>query len=116
MNLSHPRKMWIKLQDFYESKSINMRLTLNFQLYSLKMGENSTIKEHLRSVSDIKCQLANIGVQVLDEELVDRILTSLLSSWVVFRQMLASREHPFIHVEFKSHLLQKDFVHTCNRE
>jgi hypothetical protein len=59
---------------------MNRRLTLKSQLYNLKMTEKMNIEEHLRSVSTITGALANIGVIVPDNELVDRVLTSLLSS------------------------------------
>jgi hypothetical protein len=41
-------------------------------------------------------ELANIGVVIPDEELVDRVLTSLPSNLNVFKQMVYGRER--IHV------------------
>jgi hypothetical protein len=49
------------------------------------MTEKMTIEEHLRNVSSLTSQLANIGITILDEELVDQVLTSLPSSWDTFR-------------------------------
>jgi hypothetical protein len=43
------------------------------------MTEKITIEEHLWSVSNFIGQLANIGIAMLKEELVDKILTNLSS-------------------------------------
>jgi hypothetical protein len=38
MNLEDPRLVWIKLQDLFESKSMNRRMSIKSQLYNLKMS------------------------------------------------------------------------------
>jgi hypothetical protein len=58
------------------------------------MTDKTTIDEYLRTISTLTSQLVNIGVVVPDEKLVDRVLTSLPSSWNVFRQMVYGRENP----------------------
>jgi hypothetical protein len=78
MHIHDPRLVWIRLRDLYESKSINRRLTLKQQLYSLRMSERTTIDEHLRNIGSLTTQLANIGIVIADDELVDLVLTSLL--------------------------------------
>jgi hypothetical protein len=35
MHISDPGLAWTKLRDFYESKSMNRRLSIKFQFYSL---------------------------------------------------------------------------------
>jgi hypothetical protein len=50
---------------------------LKQQLYNLKMSEKTTIDEHLRNISSLASQLANIGIVVANDELVDLILTNL---------------------------------------
>lgn len=37
-------------------------------------------------------QLANIGIDILDEKLIDWILTSLSSNWDVFEQHISTKE------------------------
>jgi hypothetical protein len=68
---------------------MNRRLTLKSQLYSLKMTKKMTIEEHLWNVSTFTGQIANIGIAIPNEELVDRVLTSLPSSWDLWK----SRKH-----------------------
>lgn len=118
MHLSEPREMWIKLRDLYESKSTNRRLTLKSQLYSLQMSDKMSIDEHLRNVSSLIGQLANINVLVPDDELVDRVLTSLPSNWSIFRQLVSARENPISFSELESLLLQEDGIRSRlkNRE
>jgi hypothetical protein len=59
---------------------MSIRLTLKSQLYSLKMTEKMSIDEHLRNISSLTGQLANTGVIVPDNELVDQALTSVSPS------------------------------------
>ena len=116
MNLEDLRLVWIKLRDLFESKSMNRRMSIKSQLYNLKMSEKTTIEEHLRTVSSLIVQLANIGTIVPDEELVDRVFTSLPSSWSIFRQMICDRERPLSFVELETLLIQEDGVRTRSRE
>jgi hypothetical protein len=53
MNIDDPRQVWIKLRSLYQNSSMNRRLSLKSQLYSLKMTEKMTIEEHLRNVSSL---------------------------------------------------------------
>jgi hypothetical protein len=77
MNLQDPMLVWIKFRDLFESTSMNRRMSIKSQLYNLKMSEKTSVEEHLCTVSSLIAQLANIGTIVPDEELVDRVLTSL---------------------------------------
>jgi hypothetical protein len=92
MNIDDARQVWIKLLSLYQNSSMNRRLSLKSQFYSLKMMDKMTIEEHLRTVSSLTSQLANIGIAIPNEELVDCILISLLSNWETFRQMVSCRE------------------------
>jgi hypothetical protein len=56
-------------------------------------------------VSSLIAQLANIGIIVLDEELVDRVLTNLPSNWTIFRQMICGKECPLSFIELESLLI-----------
>ena len=116
MNLADPKLVWLKLRDLFESKSINRRMILKSQLYSLKMSEKTTIEEHLRTVSSLIAQLANIGTLIPDEELVDRVLTSLPASWSIFRQMICGRERALSFLELEGLLIQEDGVRTRARD
>jgi hypothetical protein len=116
MHISDPRLVWIKLRDLYESKSMNRRLSIKSQLYSLRMTEKMNIEDLLCTVSDLTGQLANIGVVVPDEELVDRVLTSLPTSWDVLCQLATQCEHPITFAELEAMLLHEDSIRSRNRE
>jgi hypothetical protein len=116
IHIFDPRSVWIKLRDLYKSKSMNRRLTIMSQLYSLQMTEIMTVEDLLRTVNDLTRQLANIGVIVPDDELVDRELTSLPVSWNVFRQLALQRERSFTFAKLESMLLHEDNIHSRNRE
>jgi hypothetical protein len=114
--MSNPRIVWIKIRDLYESKSMNRRLILKSQLYTLKMTDKMSIEEHLMSIGSIMAQLTNIRVVILDDELVDRALTSLLPSWDIFWQMVSGRENPPSFSELEMLLIQEDGVRTRKRD
>jgi hypothetical protein len=116
MHIPDPRIAWIRLRDLFEPKTMNRRLTLKSQLYGLLMTDRMSIEEHLRNVSTIVGQLANIGIVVLDEELVDRVLTSLPTSWLIFRQMITNREHPVSFAKLENLMIQEDGLHTRTRD
>jgi hypothetical protein len=116
MHISNPRLVWIKLRDLSESKSMNRRLSIKSQLYSLRMSEKMSIEDLLCTASDLTGQLANIGIIVPDEELVDRVLTSLLSSWDVLRQLATQRERPITFAKLEAMLLHEDSIRSRNRD
>lgn len=67
-------------------------------------------------VNNIFCQLANIRVAILDKELMNRVLTSLPSSWDIFRQLISTQEHPLSFADLESMLLHEDLMRACSRE
>jgi hypothetical protein len=80
------------------------------------MTKKMTIEEHLWNVSTFTGQIANIGIAIPNEELVDRVLTSLPSSWDTLRQMISGREHPLTYGNLESMLLQEDSIRQRSRE
>jgi hypothetical protein len=86
---------------------MNRRLSLKSQLYSLKMTEKMSIEEHLRHVSNFTRQLANIGIAIPDDELIDHVLTSLPASWDTLHQMISGRERSPTYDELEGiHILE----------
>jgi hypothetical protein len=95
---------------------MNRRLTLKSQLYSLSMTDKMSVEEHLRNVSTIVGQLVNLGIIVPDDELVDRVLTSLPTSWLIFRQMITNKENFMSFVELENLMIQEDGLRTRARD
>jgi hypothetical protein len=116
MNISDPRKIWIKLWNLYQSSSMNRRLSLKSQLYSLKMTEKMSIEEHLRHVSNFTRQLANIGIAIPDDELIDHVLTSLPASWDTLHQMISGRERSPTYDELEGIHILEDSIWNTNRK
>lgn len=108
MRIKDPRQMWNKLRSLYESKSTNRRLALKSQLYNLRMTEKQSVEEHLRNISTLVAQLANIDAIIPDEDLIDRILMSLPDSWADFCGQVSTRETPITFIELEALLLQED--------
>ena len=108
--------MWIKLRDLYQSSSMNCRLFVKSKFYSIKMTEKASIKEHICSINSLITQLANIGIDIPDEELVDRVLTNLPSNWKIFKQMISNQENPLSFEALENLLLHEDDINAKNRE
>jgi len=75
------------------------------------MIEKTTIKDHLRNISFLIGQLANIGIVVVNDELVDCVHTNLLPSWRTFRQLISNRKIQFLFPNFKvSYFMKMEFA------
>jgi len=61
-------------------------------------------------------QLASLGICILDEDLVDLMLNSLLHSWSTFKQVQKGREHTPSFPEFEGLLLQEELGRKLNRQ
>jgi hypothetical protein len=80
------------------------------------MIEKISMEEHLCHVSTLTGQLANIGIAIPNDELVDRVLTSLPVSWDILGQMISSRERPPTYDELEGLLLLEDSIRSVHRE
>ena len=47
---------------------------------------------------------------------MDRVLTSLFSSWDIFRQLVSTQEHPLSFADLESMLLHEDLMRAHSRE
>lgn len=91
VNETCPAKLWIRLEDLYMKKFPRSRLHLKICLYTLRMAEGSSIKNHLDEFDEIICGLKNIGVEVEDEDQALLLLLSLPPSYGHFVKTLLSR-------------------------
>lgn len=74
-------KLWKRIGDIYQSKSLSSKLYLKRRLYSLKMKEGESITNHLNAFNLIISQLALIDVKLEDEDKCILFLCSLSESW-----------------------------------
>ena len=60
------------------------RYEVSDKFYSCKMEENSSVSEHILTMSGLHNRLTQLGVNLSDDAVIDRILQSLRSSYKSF--------------------------------
>lgn len=61
------------------------------------MTKRQPMEEHLQSVNFIVNQVANIGVLLSNEDVVDRVLMNLPHSWIFMGQLVNARENTILY-------------------
>lgn len=77
-------KLWLSLESKYIIKSLTKRLYLKQRLYTLKMGEGTSLSQHLDNFNSIIMDLNNIDVKIDDEDQALIVLCSLPTSYENF--------------------------------
>ena len=72
-----PDAVWTKLQDVFQKKSWSNKLRLKKKLYNLKLADNGSMQEHLKSFVELFDALAVAGETIKDEDRVISLLASL---------------------------------------
>ena len=75
------KKLWDKLGNLYQSKSMVNKLFLRKKLYLLRMNDGDSVIEHLNSFNTIISQLLSVDIKITKEEKCISILCSLSNSW-----------------------------------
>ena len=60
------------------------RYEVSDKLYSWKMEENSSVSEHILKLSGLHNRLSQLGINLPDDAVVDKILQSLPPSYMSF--------------------------------
>ncbi|GKA76072.1 hypothetical protein Tco_0782450 [Tanacetum coccineum] len=76
--------VWKKLEKLYMTKSLTNKLLLKQRLFSLRMKEGSSLKEHLDGLNSILMDLKNVEVKIEDEDATIVLLVSLPPSFESF--------------------------------
>ncbi|GKA77551.1 hypothetical protein Tco_0784012 [Tanacetum coccineum] len=71
--------VWKKLEKLYMIKSLTNKLLLKQHLFSLRMKEGSSLKEHLDALNSILMDLKNVEVKIEDEDAALVLFVSLPS-------------------------------------
>ncbi|CAM6115755.1 unnamed protein product [Calypogeia fissa] len=79
-----PQKLWSTLKRNYESAALQRRLDLKTNLLNLKMTEGSSVQEYLHTITHHVVELARVGDQVADQDLIQIVLRNLPESWSNF--------------------------------
>ncbi|KAI4340978.1 hypothetical protein MLD38_025761 [Melastoma candidum] len=73
--------LWKTLEDKYQNKSLTNRLYLKQRLYTLRMIESASVKEHVDNFNRIVLDLPGVDVKIDDEDQALILLCSLPSSY-----------------------------------
>ena len=76
-----PVQVWKLLSNQFQKKTWSNKLALKRKLYGLKLKDQESVQEHLKSMVEIFDELAVIGDAVEEEDKVVHILTSLPESY-----------------------------------
>jgi hypothetical protein len=87
------KKMFDTLVSLYQSQNINKKRILRNKLRSMVMNISNTITNYLMKITQIHDQLATIGEQVEDVELVNMALNGFSASWEPFIKVISAREN-----------------------
>ena len=94
-----PAEVWKKLADQFEKKSWANKLALRRKLYSLKLKENESVQNHIKSMIEIFESLSVVGYVVEEEDRVVHLLASLPDSYQMLVTALeANSEVPKLEV------------------
>nr|GEV45825.1 retrovirus-related Pol polyprotein from transposon TNT 1-94 [Tanacetum cinerariifolium] len=76
--------VWKKLETIYMTKSLTNKLLLKQRLFSLRMKEGSSLKEHIDALNSILMDLKNVEVKIKDEDAALVLLVSFPPSFESF--------------------------------
>ena len=96
---------WTKLGNIYAKKSLENRMYLMMQLFTLKMAEGTDVEDHISTFNKLICKLLDFSEQMKDEYLALILLNSLPSSYESLRVSLCAGRDT-ISVETVTSVLQ----------
>ena len=77
-------EMFQELKMVFQAHARVERYDVSNAFYSCKMEENSSVSEHILKISGLHNRLSQLGMNLPDEAVVDRILQSLPPSYKSF--------------------------------
>ena len=86
------RKIWLKLEEIYQSKGPARKATLLNQLISTKAKDGDDVREHIRKFFDIVDKLSELEVDIHQDLLSVMLLRSLPENFENLRCAVASRD------------------------
>ena len=75
------KKLWDKLGNLYQSKSMVNKLFLWNKLYILRMSDSDLVIEHLNAFNIIISQLLSVDIKITEEVKCISMLCSFPDSW-----------------------------------
>ncbi|CAM6116227.1 unnamed protein product [Calypogeia fissa] len=81
---SDPAKLWLTLKRKYQPSALQRKLDLKSELNNMKMEESSSVEDYLRNVERVRVDLAGVGVEIPDDELIEIVMGNLPESYSTF--------------------------------
>ena len=88
----HAHEMWSALNGLFESTNENREMELREKLKNIKMVKGEMCMTYLTRISQVRDELAVVGVVVIGPELVQTTLNGVIAPSTVFVQGLVARE------------------------
>ena len=77
-------EMFQELKLIFQANTLVERYKVSNKFYSCKMDENSSVNEHILKMSVYHNHLTQLGVNLPDDSVIDRVLQSLPPSYKSF--------------------------------
>ncbi|CAN6886732.1 unnamed protein product, partial [Brassica oleracea] len=75
------KEIWDHLAKLYEAKSLHNKIFLKRKLYTLRMGESTSVTEHINTLNTLFSQLTSLSYKVESQERAELLLQSLPDSY-----------------------------------
>ncbi|CAF1852203.1 unnamed protein product, partial [Brassica napus] len=75
------KEIWDHLAKLYEAKSLHSKIFLKRKLYTLRMGESTSMTEHINTLNTLFSQLTSLSYKVESQKRVELLLQSLPDSY-----------------------------------
>ncbi|MFQ6651955.1 hypothetical protein Gotur_024063 [Gossypium turneri] len=100
--------LWKRLETFYASKSLAIRLVLKQRLFTFRINKCELLRDHISQFITLLNDLKNVEVQIDDEDQAMLLLCFLPPSYESFRETLIYGRDKLSFEDVKGHLLSKD--------
>ncbi|GJT67395.1 retrovirus-related pol polyprotein from transposon TNT 1-94 [Tanacetum coccineum] len=107
--------VWKKLEKLYMTKSLTNKLLLKQRLFSLRIKEGMTLKDHLDALNSILMDLKNVGVKIDNEDAALILLVSLPPSFVNFVNSFVVGKDTITLKDVRSNLHSRELRHQVSR-
>jgi hypothetical protein len=84
-HFTNPAAIWGKLRSLFDIQNNARRLSIKEKIFSIRLLEGKPVDDLLTKINVLVDQLAAMGVEVADQDLVDLALNALPKSWSVFK-------------------------------
>ncbi|GJZ42293.1 retrovirus-related pol polyprotein from transposon TNT 1-94 [Tanacetum coccineum] len=106
--------VWLKLETLYMTKSLANKLYLKKKLFTFYMDSGKKLSEHIDEFNKLVGDLANIDVEIDDEDQALMLLTSLPSSYDNFEDTLLYGRESLILEDVLSSLNSRELKKRTN--